>query len=328
MVDRLFIYESSSLDPYYNLAVEKELLDSVAEDSCILYLWQNQSTVVIGCNQNPWSECRTSLLETEGGKLARRLSGGGAVFHDTGNLNFTFLIRSENYNLDRQLTVIQKACELAGIQATRSGRNDLLAGGCKFSGNAFYQSKGRSYHHGTILVNADMDRLQRYLSPPKAKLEAKGVTSVRSRVVNLSTLAPGLICSTMAEYMKQAFSQVYGHSPTPLVLQPEQYVRVEQGRKQFASWEHNYGTPLPFTFSCESYFPWGYIQLQLQAKCGIIQSIKVYSDSMNWQLSAAVEQALQGCQFSKESIKNALTTQLSDSQISSDLIGLIENSDI
>ena len=108
MIENIRLFESGSHDPYYNLAVEQHLLETVAENTCILYLWQNQNTVVIGKNQNAWKECRTTLLEEEGGHLARRLSGGGAVFHDLGNLNFTFLMPQADYDLDRQLTVIAK----------------------------------------------------------------------------------------------------------------------------------------------------------------------------------------------------------------------------
>ena len=183
MIQTIRVYHGKSYDPHFNLAVEKHLLDRVAPGECILYLWQNQNTVVIGRNQNAWAECRTTLLESEGGKLARRLSGGGAVFHDVGNLNFTFLVRDEDYDVDRQLSVIQAACALAGIATEKSGRNDVLAEGRKFSGNAFYHHAGHAYHHGTLMVDVDKDKLGRYLSPPKAKLEAKGVASVRSRVV-------------------------------------------------------------------------------------------------------------------------------------------------
>ena len=197
MITRLGIYETTSVNPHRNLAMEKYLMDNTEPGMCILYLWQNQNTVVIGRNQNAWLECRTSLLEEEGGKLARRLSGGGAVFHDLGNLNFTFLMCKEDYDLDKQLSVIQKACSYAGIAVEKSGRNDLLAEGRKFSGNAFYQNRTHAYHHGTLMVNVDRDKLGRYLSPPKAKLEAKGIASVRSRVVNLTELAPSLTIATM-----------------------------------------------------------------------------------------------------------------------------------
>ena len=141
MITKIFIYNAQGSDPHENLAVEKVLMDAMQPGEAMLYLWQNLNTVVIGKNQNAWLECRTSLLEEEGGKLARRLSGGGAVFHDLGNLNFTFLMCAEDYDLDKQVAVIQKACAFAGIHAEKSGRNDLLADGRKFSGNAFYQDK-------------------------------------------------------------------------------------------------------------------------------------------------------------------------------------------
>ena len=209
MINKLSFYISDCHNPYTNLATEKYLLDSVGNDEIILYLWQNQNTVVIGKNQNALTECNCALLEEDGGHLARRLSGGGSVFHDLGNLNFTFLCRTENYDLSKQMQVIKEACVLGGISAEISGRNDILADGRKFSGNAFYNSRGKSYHHGTILINADMEKMARYLTPPKAKLEAKGVKSVKSRTINLCTLSPTLTCNDMKNYMAQAFKEVY-----------------------------------------------------------------------------------------------------------------------
>lgn len=328
MIQRLRIYESTCTDPYTNLAVEKRLMDTTAPEECTLYLWQNQNTVVIGRNQNPWAECRTTLLEEEGGKLARRLSGGGAVFHDSGNLNFTFLMNRQDYDVDRQLSVIQNACAMAGITAERSGRNDLLADGHKFSGNAFYHSAAHAYHHGTLLISADMDKLQRYLSPSKAKLAAKGVSSVRARVVNLNTLSPGLTCQIMKEYMIAAFQQVYRLPTSSVLLTQEDRAVIESLRTEYSSWEYLYGTPLPFTFDCQSRFPWGSIQLQLQTKNGIITAVKVYSDAMDWQLPSVVERALIGCRFCLTDMAQHLRAALPDPQSANDLCELLAEQEL
>ena len=172
--------ESNSFDPWLNLSIEEYLLDNYARDNAVLYLWQNAHTVVIGRNQNAWRECRIENLERDGGKLARRLSGGGAVYHDLGNLNFTFLLPRLEYNLHRQLAVIVDAVKGLGIEANFSGRNDILAEGKKFSGNAFYHGRQASYHHGTVLIDVDMSRLSMYLNVSKAKMESKGVRSVAS----------------------------------------------------------------------------------------------------------------------------------------------------
>ena len=306
MISQLRIFESIGFDPYTNLATEKHLMDMTEPGTCLLYLWQNQNTVVIGKNQNAWQECRTTLLQQEGGTLARRLSGGGAVFHDLGNLNFTFIMCKEDYDLDKQISVIQTACNLAGIAAVKSGRNDLLADGRKFSGNAFYQNRTHAYHHGTLMVDVDREKLGRYLSPPKAKLEAKGVASVRSRVVNLKELAPHLTIASMKQYMLSAFEKVYGLTPKPLALSTEDQHVIENLRSKYAAWEYVYGAPLPFTFQCESYFPWGHIQLQLNVREGFITEAKVYSDSMDWALPEKLASVLTGCAFETTAIQRAI----------------------
>lgn len=304
MIEKICIFESGSFDPYRNIAVEKYLLEHVEKGCCILYLWQNQHTVVIGRNQNAWAECRTSLLEQEGGYLARRLSGGGAVYHDLGNLNFTFIMSNEDYDVDKQLSVIQAACQQIGIRAEKSGRNDLVADGQKFSGNAFYHAQGKAYHHGTLLVNADMDKLSRYLTPPKAKLEAKGVKSVRSRVTNLSSLCPGLTCEELKKQLVTAFGKVYGCEPG--VIELGDAAQIDADTAQLGSWEWLYGKQMPFSFSCEGRFDWGYIQLQLQIDSGTVVHTEVYTDAMDWHLAEELELALTGCHFLLPELKNAL----------------------
>ena len=299
----LYVVKTDCTDPYKNLALEEHLLLNAGED-VILYLWQNRHTVVIGRNQNPWAECRTSLLEEEGGHLARRLSGGGAVYHDLGNLNFTFLCKDEHYDLQKQLSVIQEACRLCGIDATFSGRNDLLADGRKFSGNAFYHSKGFSYHHGTLLIDTDMNRLGRYLSPPKAKLESKGVTSVRSRVVNLKELSPTLTCEKMKEYMTRAFEAVYGQKALLLPV-PEEAILLPMAEK-YASADWLYGRPIPFNCTIQSQFAWGHLQVLIEVNGGVIENVQVYTDAMDFALAEQLRGALIGIPFRSEELVRAV----------------------
>jgi len=278
----------------------------VKEGQCILYLWQNRNTVVIGRNQNPWKECRTTLLSEEGGHLARRLSGGGAVFHDLGNLNFTFLMPQSEYNLDRQFGVVARAVESFGIRTERSGRNDMLAEGRKFSGNAFYKNGKHAYHHGTLLVNVDMERMTRYLNPSKAKLQAKGVDSVRSRVANLMHLNPAVTIDTMKTAMAEAFASVYGFDPE--IIRPEDldHAAIDALYQRNRSWEWNFGAKMPFTFACEEKFPWGLLQLEAQVENGVIAGIRVYSDAMDWQVAPRLEQALAGVPFTMAAMGGAL----------------------
>ena len=190
MIKTLYTCMGTGFNPYENLALEEMLLTHVPKESCILYLWQNQKTVVIGKNQNAWKECRFQELEADGGHLARRLSGGGAVFHDLGNLNFTFLIPSSDYDLSKQMSVILEAVRSLGIDAQKSGRNDVTVDGKKFSGNAFCQKGGNSYHHGTLMLRVDTQKVARYLNVSEKKLRSKGVSSVTSRVCNLCDFIP------------------------------------------------------------------------------------------------------------------------------------------
>lgn len=308
MINQIKLYESNSFDPYLNLATEQYLMETVEEDACILFLWQNQNTVVIGKNQNAWKECRTALLQEEGGFLARRLSGGGAVFHDLGNLNFTFLVPQAEYDLDRQFAVIAEAVSLLGLNGQRSGRNDVLVEGRKFSGNAFYKHNGKSYHHGTLLIDVDMGKLGRYLNPSKAKLQAKGVDSVRSRVVNLTELNPGITIASMKEAMAKAFAKVYGVPMTVISDGDFDHDAIETLRQRNASWDWNYGQKLPFSVEMEDRFPWGGIQLCLQVEGGLVQTAKVYSDAMDWSLAPMLEQALTGALFTQESLTAAMQT--------------------
>ncbi len=270
---------SSSHNPWHNIAFEEVLLSHVRENQVILYLWQNENTVVIGRHQNVWKECRWKELEEDGGFLARRLSGGGAVYHDLGNLNFTFLAPKKLYNLEKQLRVILTAVQKAGIHAEFTGRNDITVDGQKFSGNAFHRNSHAAFHHGTLLVDADFTRLARYLRPSVAKLRSKGVESVRSRVINLKQLAPELTIDKMRQMMVESFSEVYESHRCQ--LDESQFEnKLAQSYEKFSSWDWRYGKNPDFEIEHTARFIWGGVEIGLTTKNGVITDVRVFSDAL------------------------------------------------
>ncbi len=282
----------------------------MVNDECILYLWQNENTVVIGRNQNPWKECKVKELEDSGGKLVRRLSGGGAVYHDMGNLNFTFLVTKDNYNVDRQLEVIIKAVNNIGIPALKSGRNDITVEGRKFSGNAFYASGDKCYHHGTILVDVDMPSLSKYLNVSKAKLKSKGVDSVKSRVANLNEYVSDLTIDRLKDELINAFGGVYGSRPVQIDDKQLAWDKLLEGEKKFSSWEWKYGRKIEFSDSLERRFSWGDIELQLVVEGGIIKNCRSYSDALDTELIEKIPDSLIGRVFTAKDMEEALKEAL------------------
>lgn len=298
MIEKALICTTENRIPYRNLALEEYLMDTVPEQTCILYLWQNRNTVVIGRNQNCWKECQVKELEADGGHLVRRLSGGGAVFHDLGNLNFTFLVRKSDYDVSRQLDVILNAVSACGIRAEKSGRNDITAGGRKFSGNAFYFSGESAYHHGTILIDVDKEKAGKYLSVSAEKIRSKGVDSVRSRIANLNEFSPGLTVERMKRELSEAFGKVYGVKPETLSEESIDRNRVETLRRKFAEPAWIYGQSIPFDCEFSSRFGWGGVEIGLQVRGGIIAAAQIDSDAMDEELIRRVAPCLTGCPFS------------------------------
>lgn len=204
-----YILDSNVRDVYYNLALEYTMAENNPSGSAILFLWQNANTVVIGKHQNPYRECNLAAMRADNVMLARRPSGGGAVFHDEANLNFSFIYAKGEYNLSRNYKIIIDALTTLGIDAYTSGRNDILFQNKKFSGNAFYTVGSAQVHHGTIMVGVNMDSLAKYLSTSSLKLASKGVASISSRVLNLASIQPNITVDKVKEKIKTAFLQCY-----------------------------------------------------------------------------------------------------------------------
>lgn len=294
MVTKIRYYISKDVNPYYNLALEEYLLYHCEEDMCILYLWQNANTVVIGQNQNAYRECNVTRLEQNGGHLARRLSGGGAVFHDLGNLNFTFLVRKNNYNLDKQMDVIIEALKDFGLHAERSGRNDLLLEEKKFSGNAYYESKGYAYHHGCIMVSANTQSLADYLNVSKEKLESKGVKSVKSRVANLSSFNSEITVEKLKESLIKAFNVVYSSISDAYLISEDDLKEIEALSEKYSSKEWLYGRKIKFSDEISHRFSFGEVQIRMDVNAGIIDNVQCYTDALDTSISEQVESLLKG----------------------------------
>ena len=173
------------------------------------------------------------------------------------------------------------------------------------------------------MIKVDKEKLGRYLSPPKAKLEAKGVASVRSRVVNLTELSPQLTIDAMKQYMAKAFAEVYDGEASVLELTEADLTEIAVLKETYGSWEYLFGAPLPFSFECESHFPWGHIHLQVDAKNGTVIGAKVYSDSMDWTLPESVENALVGCRFDTAHMQAALKETSLDHTVCEDLCRML-----
>lgn len=206
----MLIVQSSSTDVFRNLAVEEWLLDHTEGRGPVLFLCINSPCVVIGKNQNPWRECRLSMMEKEGIPLARRISGGGAVYHDEGNLNVGVIVPRTEYVEQRQYDLIFQCLEKFGINASKVRKNSLVVDGLKFSGQAFCFRGQHVLHHGTLLVTADLKRLGRYLGPEVEGIETKAVASVPAAVANLSVFAPELTVEKLSAALIETFKEMYG----------------------------------------------------------------------------------------------------------------------
>ncbi len=319
IVTKTFI--STSYDPWYNLALEEYLLDNVQKGEVYLYLWQNQNTVVIGRNQNPWQECKCKELEDQGGKLARRLSGGGAVYHDLGNLNFTFIMEKKNYNLQKQLDVIIQALKKLGIEAEFSGRNDILVDGKKFSGNAYYYRELVAYHHGTLLVDVDFAKLGKFLQVSKEKIESKGIKSVQARVINLKEINPDITIEEIKQCLIDSFLELYGGTGERIQL--EENEEVTKYQEKYGSWEWRYGQTPKFDLTLNNRFPWGGVEIGLQLRNANIVAANIYSDSLEPDIIEKVAETLTGAKLEVkqlvEKIKAIETISEKEAEIIADI---------
>ncbi len=319
MAIRLLISESHN--PHFNLAVEEAIFKSMNPAHKVLFLWRNDNTVVIGRGQNPWKECNTKKMADDGVILARRSSGGGAVFHDLGNSNFTYMAGKPDYDKSVSTAIILSALQSLGITAEASGRNDLvvLQNGeqRKISGSAYRETADRGFHHGTLLIDVDFTKLSNYLNPDPKKLAAKGITSVRSRVANLQEFVPSLTHERLCEAIKESFFQQFadevaaGEEIIPEWISEENPPNIpgfaELYEKQ-KSWEWNFGQALQFNHQLSERFSWGGVEIHLDVvRGGIIEDAKIFTDSLFVEPFEQLTEILIGQRYHLNDIQTSVT---------------------
>ncbi len=301
--------ESSSTDPYFNLALEEYVFNSLPKDEEYFMLWQNDNSIIIGKHQNTIEEINIPYVRDNNIRVARRLSGGGTVYHDLGNLNFTFITDSpKNREIDLAsfcVPVVEALGEI-GIEAEISGRNDILIQGKKFSGNAQYIRFGRVMHHGTLMFDSNIEVLVEALNVSQDKISSKGIKSVRSRVTNISDhLSDKMSTLDFRNVLKKYMEKRNGM--TPYALTEDDIAAVGELRKQYESWEWNYGRSPAFSLRKERRVEGcGKIQVFLDVKKGAITGFTTRGDYFGAEDTSPVEEALTGCALNEAALNAAL----------------------
>jgi lipoate-protein ligase A len=286
------------MNPYRNLAIEKYFVNHLKDDEYVIYFWVNKDTIVIGRNQYAYDQFDAEAVKQDGIKISRRLSGGGAVYHDINNLLFSFIMNAERFDKNSGYDILIKALRKIGIQAEKNGRNDVTVDGRKFSGNAFLNKGNIFCHHGTVLINTDTQKMEKYLHVPKEKLNYKGVQSVKSRVVNLIEFDGELNKETVMHAVWGAASDYFGETPDVV---PEEYFdakEIEESQKAFADKGFIFGEKLDgYELKSSRIDGFGLIDLYVKQKGGIVEAVKIFTDALSIPDTAHTEKLLSGKSF-------------------------------
>ena len=283
----MFYLESPSRDPYFNLALEEYVFERMDKSKSYFLLWQNDNTIVVGKYQNTAEEIDQAYVDAHHIRVARRLSGGGAVYHDKGNLNFTFIVdRADAPGLNFKIFVepVIRALARFGVHAAFTGRNDLTIDGMKFSGNAQYARRGRLLHHGCIMLDSNLTSVADALRVKEAKFDSKAVKSVRSRVTTINAHAPAPISM---EDFKRALKECAMASGElePCTLTEEDLAAIRKLRdEKYATWAWNYGFSPAYDMRREMKFPAGLVTAHLSAEGGKIKAVRFYGDFFGGEL--------------------------------------------
>lgn len=316
---------NKSLDPYFNLALDEYAMKHIDVDEDFFFLWQNAPSVIIGKNQNTAEEINQKFIDQNGIKVARRVSGGGAVYHDLGNLNFTFVISVDDpgkVNYKKYVQPIIDALESMGIKAEASGRNDILVDGLKISGNAQRMANGKLMHHGTIMFDLNIENMVKALNVDPDKITSKGVKSVRSRVTNIKE---HLTHGDIHEFWDNLHYYLSNEGKDQeIVLTEDDIAKIQaEADSKFSTWDWIYGASPEFNLKNSKRFSGGRLETLMNVVEGKIASIRFVGDYLGLEDVSEVENQLMGVRFDRSDVDGIL------SQIElKKYFGLIDKSEI
>jgi len=299
-------------DPHFNLALEEYAIKYLNPSQAYIILWQNEPSVIIGKNQNTSEEINSKYISDNNINVVRRLSGGGAVYHDLGNLNFTFIVTNENdvaSNFRIFTEPVINALRKLGVEAEFTGRNDITIDGKKFSGNAQYYYGDRLLHHGTILFNSNLSVVQDALNVKQEKIESKGIKSVKSRVTNVYPyLKKDISIDEFKDTLLKFFMNDENYKDKEYILTEDDIKKIHELMKnRFSTWEWNYGESPAFDVEKGKRYTGGKLELKFNVADGLIKKLKINGDFFGRKGVGELEPALLGIKYRESDVKAALT---------------------
>ncbi|MBF9297452.1 MULTISPECIES: lipoate--protein ligase [Mammaliicoccus] len=307
-----FVSNNGINDPMINLAMEEYVLTSLPKDDSYFLFYINQPSIIVGKNQNTIEEVNQEYVEKHNIKVVRRISGGGAVYHDLGNLNFSFVTKDDEdsfHNFAKFTQPIVDALNEMGVKAELSGRNDIQVGERKISGNAMVKQKDRMFSHGTLMLNSEIEEVVNALRVNEAKIKSKGIKSIRSRVANIQEFLeePMDIETFKQRILTSIFKQQGSEDVEEYHLTDEDWDNInELSKNKYQKWEWNYGKNPKYNFERSHKFDRGLVQIKLDVKKGKIEHAAIFGDFFGVGDVKDIEEALIGVQHQKSSIQEAL----------------------